>query len=146
MPSSRPPPARNSPSGPGWPPYPSSRTSTAPSRPANSPTPTSGPPRPPSDQAAAAPAPGGPAPERQRCSCCAGAVWLGGEPFLERRPGQPGVRSRQQRTVGGSLAVWAGRFHLIDLDLAAAPGRDEPGQAGEVLLARARELRDRRPG
>jgi hypothetical protein len=56
------------------------------------------------------------------------------------------VRSREQRTIGGSLAVRVGRCHLLDPDLVAAPRRDQPGQAGEVLLVRARELRDRRPG
>jgi len=68
------------------------------------------------------------------------------EPLLERRPGQLGVRSREQRTIGGRLAVRVGPFHLLDPDLVAAAGRDQPGQAAEVLLTRARELRDRRPG
>ena len=36
---------------------------------------------------------------------------------------QLGVRSREQRTVGGSLAVRVGRCYLLDPDLIAAPGR-----------------------
>src|SRR5579872_3915167 len=82
----------------------------------------------------------------RKCLRRAAAVWLGGEPVLERRPGQLGVRSREQRTVGGGLAVRVGRGYLLDPDLVAAPGRDQPRQAGEVLFTRARQLRNRRSG